>query len=87
MLGIAISEKAEDNVRATSIDVTGDIFTLGLSEGSPVRIRLSLASPSLAKATPEQRARVRFIGRGVGLHWPDIDEDLTVAGLVRKFGG
>lgn len=37
--------------------------------------------PRLAAATPEQRAQV-IIGGGIGLHWEEIDEDLSVAGLL-----
>lgn len=37
--------------------------------------------PRLAGATPEQRAHWELIGRGIGIHWPDVDEDLSVARL------
>lgn len=39
--------------------------------------------PRLRDATPEQRKNYRLIGRGVGAHWPDIDEDIAVATLMR----
>jgi len=38
--------------------------------------------PRLRDAAPEQRARWRPIGGGLGIHWPDLDEDLSVAGLL-----
>jgi Protein of unknown function (DUF2442) len=38
--------------------------------------------PSLLNATPEQRARCEIGGGGVGLHWPELDEDLSIAGLM-----
>jgi hypothetical protein len=38
--------------------------------------------PRLAKATDAQRARWRRIGHGFGVHWPDVDEDLSVAHLL-----
>jgi len=38
--------------------------------------------PRLRDATPEQRSHWRFIGPGTGIHWPDIDEDISVAGLL-----
>jgi len=38
--------------------------------------------PVLRAATPEQRARYEIGGGGVGLHWPDLDEDLSIAGLM-----
>ena len=39
--------------------------------------------PRLAAASAEQRADYSLIGGGIGIHWPDIDEDLSVAGLLR----
>ena len=38
--------------------------------------------PVLREATPEQRARYEIGGGGVSLHWPDLDEDLSIAGLM-----
>jgi len=38
--------------------------------------------PSLHAATPEQRSHYEISGGGIGLHWPDLDEDLSVAGLM-----
>jgi hypothetical protein len=38
--------------------------------------------PVLHAATPEQRARVEIGGNGIGLHWPELDEDLSIAGLM-----
>jgi hypothetical protein len=38
--------------------------------------------PRLRDATPEQRNNWRLIGSGTGIHWPDIDEDISVAGLL-----
>lgn len=37
--------------------------------------------PRLADATPEQRAHWELLGRGIGIHWPDLDEDISVARL------
>ena len=39
--------------------------------------------PRLLHATPEQRSNCRIVGAGYGIHWPDIDEDLSVDGLLR----
>jgi Protein of unknown function (DUF2442) len=38
--------------------------------------------PTLLAATPDQRARCEIGGGGIGLHWPDLDEDLSIAGLM-----
>jgi hypothetical protein len=53
-----------------------------LSDGREVRSALS-RYPRLAHATPEALAHWRLVGRGIGIHWPDVDEDLSVAGLLR----
>jgi hypothetical protein len=39
--------------------------------------------PRLLNASPEQRSNFQLLGDGEGIHWPDIDEDLSVAGLLR----
>ncbi len=44
-------------------------------------------TPRLTDATKQQRNRGRLFGRGDGIHWPDLDEDLSVDGLVRDYGG
>ena len=38
--------------------------------------------PTLRDATPEQRNKWRLIGRGIGIHWPDLDEDVSVESLL-----
>ena len=38
--------------------------------------------PRLANASDAQRANWRFIGRGIGIHWPDVDEDISVESLL-----
>ena len=49
-----------------------------------VTISVPLASyPRLANATPEQRAHWELAGAGYGIHWPDVDEDLSTEGLLR----
>jgi hypothetical protein len=40
--------------------------------------------PALAHASPAQRQHWRLIGKGVGVHWPDIDEDIAVSTLMRN---
>jgi hypothetical protein len=71
-------------VEALAVSVTFDVhsFTAHLNDGRAVSVPY-VFSPRLAEATPEQRADYRLIGRGRGIHWPQIDEDLSVAGLLR----
>ncbi len=49
-----------------------------------VRVRWNDCSPALAAATDEQRRRAELSPGGYGIHWPLIDEDISVGGLVRK---
>ena len=69
---------------ATTVDVTTDDSTLrvALADGRELSVPLEWF-PRLRDATPEQRKNWRFIGRGQGIHWADVDEDISVAGLLR----
>ena len=58
-----------------------DEIHVRLGDGRTVSVPLSWF-PRLASATAEQRADWRLIGRGEGIHWPQLDEDLSVAGLL-----
>jgi hypothetical protein len=69
---------------ATAVDVTvmDDRLLVVLADGRELAAPLAWF-PRLADATAEQRRNWRFIGRGVGVHWPDVDEDISVASLLR----
>jgi uncharacterized protein DUF2442 len=69
---------------ATAIDVSTNDSSLRvvLADGRELTVPLEWF-PRLRDATPEQRRNWRFIGRGQGIHWPDVDEDISVAGLMR----
>ena len=69
------------SARATSVRFTDDLFYVQLEDGREIGVPLAWF-PRLSAATPEQRANWQLLGRGVGLHWPDVDEDLLVAGLL-----
>ena len=66
---------------AKSVEFTDDEMQVFLMDGRTLSVPL-LWFPRLAAATPEQRARVIIGGGGIGLHWEEIDEDLSVAGLL-----
>lgn len=67
---------------AMSVEVTEDELIVSLDDGR--RISAPLAwFPRLLGATPEARAEFRFLGGGEGIHWPQVDEDISVAGLLR----
>ncbi len=68
--------------RAKEVTVTEDELIVVLADGR--RIATPLAwFPRLLRATPEERRRFEILGDGIGIHWPDVDEDLNVAGLLR----
>lgn len=69
---------------ATAVDVkvTDDQLLVVLADGRELAAPLAWF-PRLAEATAEQRKNWRLIGRGQGIHWPDVDEDISVAGLLR----
>jgi len=69
---------------ATAVDVrvTDDSIHVVLADGREVTAPLAW-SPRLADATPEQRRNWRLGGRGQGIHWPDVDEDISVTSLLR----
>ena len=66
---------------ATQVTVTEDTLTVELADGRTISAPLAWY-PRLAHGTPEERGRWRFIGRGEGIHWPDLDEDISVENLL-----
>ncbi len=67
---------------AISLACDADFLRVTLADGREIAVPL-VWFPRLLDATPEQRGNWRLIGRGQGIHWPDLDEDLSVAGLLR----
>jgi hypothetical protein len=67
-----------------AVKVRTDEFSLivELSDGRVISVPL-IWFPRLFNASAEERAEYELLGRGVGIHWPRIDEDLSVAGLLR----
>ncbi len=72
-------EKSEP--RITSIEVSEESMTAQLADGRVISVPL-VWSWRLANATPEQRNHFEIIGSGQGVHWPDIDEDLSARGML-----
>ena len=66
---------------ATAVSVTADALTVTLADGRQVSAPLAWF-PRLLDATEAQRSTWRLIGRGIGIHWPDIDEDISVEQLL-----
>jgi len=69
------------DVRIKSISVTEDTITAQLVDGRAISVPLAW-SWRLAEATPKQRANWEIIGDGQGVHWPDIDEDISAEGML-----
>ncbi|MGI5837848.1 MAG: DUF2442 domain-containing protein [Chloroflexota bacterium] len=68
-------------VQAIDVRFDRDMLRVILSDGREIGVPLEWF-PRLRDASPEQRNHWRLIGRGVGIHWSDIDEDISVSGLL-----
>ena len=69
-------------VLAVDTHCSDDALVVQLSDGRQVSAPLEWF-PRLRDATPEQRNNWRLIARGIGIHWEDVDEDISVASLLR----
>ena len=68
--------------RVADVRCDGESLIVDLMDGRTISVPLAWY-PRLLAATPEQRARWESAGGGFGIHWPDIDEDLSTEGLLR----
>ena len=68
-------------VRARQVRVSEDTLTVDLEDGRTISVPLAWY-PRLSHGTTEELENWRFIGKGVGIHWPDLDEDISVENLV-----
>ncbi|HXH20438.1 MAG TPA: DUF2442 domain-containing protein [Dehalococcoidia bacterium] len=66
---------------AARVEVSDDTLTVELSDGRSISVPLAWY-PRLLHARPEERRRWRLIGGGQGIHWDDLDEDISVEGLL-----
>ncbi len=67
--------------KAQSALVTEDTLTVELDDGRTIAVPVAWY-PRLLHATPQERANWRLIGGGEGIHWPDLDEDISVHNLL-----
>jgi hypothetical protein len=72
----------ETQPRAREVSVSDDELTVVLADGRRISVPLTWF-PRLLRATPAQLYKFEILGDGEGIHWPDVDEDLSVAGLLR----
>lgn len=70
------------DIRVRDVSVTADELSVALMDGRTITVPLAWY-PRLANAAPEQRAHWEIAGAGYGIHWPDVDEDLSTEGLLR----
>jgi len=75
-------DELSPRARAVAASVEGETLVVVLEDGRTLSVPLSWF-PRLAGATEAERRHLRLIGSGVGIHWPDLDEDISVAGLLR----
>ena len=68
-------------VSAQNVQVTDDALIVDLSDGRTVSVPLAWF-PRLLHGTQEERNKWRLIGEGEGIHWPDLDEDVSVENLL-----
>src|SRR5215208_6666363 len=66
---------------ATGVVVTEDALVVELSDGRTLSVPIAWY-PRLLHGRPAERARWRLIGGGEGIHWPELDEDISVEGLL-----
>jgi hypothetical protein len=73
------------DVRAVKIWIDDANLWLSLADGRQLAVPL-VYFPKLLNASPDQRLNFETSGRGSGIHWGDIDEDISVEGLLKGFG-
>lgn len=71
----------DSDPRAVDVRCTDDEIIVRLADGRTLAVPL-VWFPRLAAADPTSRGEVELIGGGEGLHWPRVDEDISVAGLL-----
>jgi len=68
-------------IKAESVRVTSDTLAVDLLDGRTISVPLAWF-PRLFHGTRNERGNWRLIARGEGIHWPDLDEDISVEGLL-----
>jgi len=76
-----MSTAVNTDARIQSVDVSDDLITAHLTDGRVISVPLAW-SWRLSEATPAQRGNYQIIGAGHGVHWPEVDEDLSAEGML-----
>jgi len=66
---------------AIGVQVTEDDLSVDLSDGRTISVPIAWY-PRLSHGTPQERKHWRFTGNGRGIHWPDLDEDISVENIL-----
>src|SRR5881397_1081595 len=70
-----------ETLRARSVQATSDAVVVDLVDGRMISTPLAWY-PRLVHGTAAERAKVELMGNGEGIHWPDLDEDLSIEGML-----
>jgi hypothetical protein len=73
------------NARATQVSVNEDVLNVRLEDGRSILVPIAWF-PRLLKGTKDQRSKWELFGDGIGIHWPDLDEHISVANLLATRG-
>lgn len=76
------SETLVADTRVRSVALTEHELVVGLMDGRTISVPLAWY-PRLHDASPEQRARWELCGGGYGVHWPELDEDISTEGMLQ----
>jgi len=77
----SLAEKAQPGPLVKSIEFTDEQLCLHLQDGREIRVPLEFY-PRLKKASRAERENYEILGGGVGIHWPEVDEDLSAEGIL-----
>lgn len=78
---MSTSALENSNVRALNVSISEDALTVDLNDGRTISAPLAWY-PRLLHGSSEERSHWRLIGAGEGIHWPDLDEDISVENLI-----
>ena len=70
-----------ETAQATGVSVTDDTLTTELADGRTLSVPLEWF-PRLCHGTPAERKNWQLIAQGQGIHWPDLDKDISIEGLL-----
>ena len=76
-----ISSAIEQHAKARSVRIEDENLIVDLSDGRTISAPL-VWFPRLTSANKQQLMNWKILGNGEGIHWPDLDEDLSIAGLL-----